>query len=125
MRFRLAVGVVALMLPVLWGCGDEPGQVRVSDVADEGVFDHDFVIPEGTAQRIADGEDVEIIPRELVVKVGESIRIVNDDIRGHLVGVFYIGAGETMTQRFDSPGTLSGECSVHPSGQFTLRVVEA
>ena len=57
--------------------------------------------------------------------VGESIRIVNDDVVGHVVGVFYVGAGETLTQRFDSPGELSGECSVHPSGSFTLRIVEA
>jgi hypothetical protein len=38
--------------------------------------------------------------------------------------VFFVAAGETLTQRFNSPAVLAGECSVHPSGAFTLRVVE-
>jgi plastocyanin len=56
--------------------------------------------------------------------VGESIRITNDDSRGHVVGVFYVGAGETLTQSFTAPGVLTGECTVHSSGVFTLTVVE-
>jgi hypothetical protein len=34
-----------------------------------------------------------------------------------------VAAGETLTQRFKSEGVLEGDCSVHPSGSFTLRVV--
>ena len=64
---------------------------------------------------------IEIVPQPHDVSVGESIRIVNDDDQGHIVGVFYVGAGETLSQRFSSPGTYEGACSVHPSGQ--LRVV--
>ncbi|MEZ5296649.1 MAG: hypothetical protein R2697_10390 [Ilumatobacteraceae bacterium] len=98
------------------------GAIVVSDVSDDDTFAEDFVIPAGTADRIAAGEEVEIVPQELVMHVGDSIRIVNEDDVGHVVGVFYVGAGETLTQRFDTPGELSGECSVHPSGSFTLRV---
>ncbi|MAT07001.1 MAG: hypothetical protein CL424_18360 [Acidimicrobiaceae bacterium] len=101
------------------------GSVVVSDVSEDEEFAEDFLIPAGTADRIDAGEEVEIVPQELVMETGESIRIVNDDDVGHVVGVFYVGAGETLTQRFDTPGELSGECSVHPSGSFTLRVVEA
>jgi len=36
-----------------------------------------------------------------------------------------VGAGETMVQSFISAGELSGDCSVHPSGQFTLKVLPA
>lgn len=100
------------------------GAVSISDASEETAFDYDFVIPPGTADRIAAGEEVEIVPAELDVHVGDSIRIVNDDSEGHVVGLFYVGAGETLTQRFNSEGVLEGECSVHPSGEFTL-VVEA
>lgn len=117
--------VIAAALVTFVGCGDDQSgsdSIVVTDVDDVGEFDHEFVIPLGTAYRIASGEDVEIVPRELVVDVGDSIRIVNEDDRGHSVGVFYVGAGETLTQRFDSPGVLEGLCDVHPSGSFTLRV---
>ncbi len=130
--------VVAVLVPIVivaglllgrWaGSGDDgtstSGGGVVSDVGDDAVFQHDYVIPLGTAARIDAGEEVEIVPAELVVEVGDAIRIVNEDTDGHIVGVFYVGAGETLTQRFDEPAVLEGECSVHPSGSFTLRIVD-
>ncbi len=122
MTRALAIAVLALV--GLGACsGDEqPESIVVTDVDDVGEFDHEFVIPAGTGDRIQAGEDVEIVPRELVVRVGDSLRIVNEDDQGHAVGVFYVGSGETLTQRFDSPGVLEGLCDIHPSGTFTLRV---
>ena len=102
---------------------DEPTGVQVADASDAAAFEHDYTIPAGTAARIEAGERVEIVPLELTVQVGEAIRIVNKDDEGHVVGVFFVGAGETMTQRFTAPGELSGACSVHSDGEFTLRVV--
>ncbi len=123
---RLRTGLVfAVALIILAGCGDGDSasdSITVTDVDDVGDFDHEFVIPAGTGDRLRAGEEVEIVPRELVVAVGDSLRIVNEDDQGHSVGVFYVGAGETLTQRFDSPGVLEGACTVHPSGSFTLRV---
>ena len=87
--------------------------IGVERADDETTFEHDYVIPLGTAERIDAGEEIEIVPGELVVRVGEAIRIVR---------VFYVAAGETLTQRFSREGVLEGQCSVHPSGAFTLRV---
>lgn len=101
----------------------EADNLAVANADDAVEFEHDYLIPPGTAGRIEAGETVEIVPAELVVRVGEAIRIVNDDSEDHVVGVFFVAAGETLTQRFNSQGVLEGECSVHPSGAFTLRVV--
>jgi plastocyanin len=98
-----------------------PG-IQLGNAEDASEFDWDYVIPAGTAARIEAGEDVEIVPADLTVRVGDVIRIVNDDTSDHIVGVFFVGAGETLTQRFKTEGVLQGECSVHPSGSFTLRV---
>jgi len=96
--------------------------IQIAGADDAGEYAHDFNIPPGTADRIAAGQVVEIVPAELVVKVGDAIRIVNNDTEDHIVGVFFVASGETLTQRFNSEGVLEGECSVHPSGAFTLRV---
>jgi hypothetical protein len=101
-----------------------PG-LQIESADDAAIYNWNYVIPEGTAARINAGERVEIVPAELTVKIGDTIRIVNDDIVDHVVGVFYVGAGETLTQRFQSAGVLEGECSVHPSGAFTLTVLDA
>lgn len=99
--------------------------LRIDDAAGQDAYDHEYTIPLGTADRIAAGEQIEIVPAELVVTVGESIRIVNEDDQDHYVGVFFVAAGETLTQRFASAGVLEDLCTVHPSGSFRLRVVDA
>lgn len=85
-------------------------------------YDYDYEIPLGTGERFDNGENIEIIPATLEVNVGEVLRIVNLDDRGHLIGPFYVGEGETLVQRFSRPGEFEGECTVHPSGQFVLKV---
>jgi hypothetical protein len=82
-----------------------------------------YVIPAGTGAAVDRGEPVDILPRELRARVGEVMRIVNDDDRGHLVGPFFVAAGQTLTQRFNSPGKLVGVCSIHEDGLFVLEIV--
>jgi plastocyanin len=118
----LAAFAVALMLSA---CGSNGG----SDPATQAMNDseaatYEYVIPAGAGEALDAGTPLEILPAELEVRVGESIRIVNEDDRGHSVGPFFVGANETLTQRFSSPGTFEGVCSVHPSGQFALIVRE-
>ena len=116
----VAVAALGTVAGVIVFSGEEPQFQAISDSAPA---DHEYVIPQGTGERIDAGEAISIIPAELEVHVGESIRIVNNDDRGHIVGVFFIGAGEIMSQSFTSAGTLSGGCTIHPSGEFTLQVL--
>lgn len=108
----------------LAGCSDDStsGTPGINSAGTDVAADHEYLIPAGTGARLDAGERVEIIPAELEVRVGEVIRIVNEDDRGHVIGAFYVGSNETLSQRFSTPGTLQGECSVHPSGSFTLTV---
>ncbi|MDY7105315.1 MAG: hypothetical protein S0880_29360 [Actinomycetota bacterium] len=123
---RLALAaLVALTLATAAACsGDDDASLEVdaADAADEASEGLHFVIPAGTGDRIDDGEPVEILPGSLDVEVGDVIVIENEDERGHLVGPFFVGAGETVSQRFASPGEYVGECSVHPSGELVVRV---
>lgn len=127
MSMRRAVVIVLAICGLAWSassCGGDsststPG---ISAASAEAEADFEYLIPAGTGARIDDGDRVEIIPAELEVSVGDVLRIVNEDDRGHVIGAFYVGAGETLSQTFSAPGELAGECSVHPSGSFTLTV---
>lgn len=131
-RRQLAVLIVLIPIVIVSGLllgrafdgsrDDSSTGLAISGADDATEFAYDFTIPPGTAGRIAAGEEIEIVPAELIVKVGDAIRITNNDSADHIVGVFFVASGETLTQRFNSEGVLSGECSVHPSGAFTLRV---
>lgn len=122
-RAAVLPAVVALLLAVGTGCGDDDSPLIEPD-SDAATADYEYLIPEGTADRIKAFEQVEIIPARLEVEVGEVIRIVNEDDEGHFVGIFYVGPGETVTQRFASPGKFEGKCTIHPSGEIALIVRE-
>ncbi|MCZ7630679.1 MAG: hypothetical protein M5U19_17320 [Microthrixaceae bacterium] len=84
----------------------EPAPVETT-VARERVI-HEFVIPDGTAARLAAGEEVEVIPPSIEVRVGDKIRVRNDDSEFARLGIFDVRAGETVTMTFNTPGKMEG-----------------
>jgi plastocyanin len=117
---RVVVVLVACALAVA-ACGGDSGPGTES-AATTSEATYEFVIPVGAGEALDAGTPLEILPARLEVQVGETIRIVNEDDRGHSVGPFFVGAEETLTQRFSSPGEFVGVCTVHPSGQIVLVV---
>jgi plastocyanin len=116
----LVFGVASL--GVLAGCGDDTSQPGTEAADDAGVATFEYVIPVGAGEALDAGTPLEILPAELQANVGDTIRIENQDDRGHTVGPFFVGANETLTQRFSTPGEFEGVCTVHPSGQLVLIV---
>ncbi len=133
----LAAGVAVLALGGLVACGDAeevpqavvttaPGTTEVPRVgAALGILTatYEYTIPDGAGAAIAAGEKrANVLPGSITAKVGESIRIENNDRQGHSVGPWYVGPNETLVQQFTAPGTFEGECTVHDSGRFVLVV---
>lgn len=77
-------------------------------------------VPPGTAERLAAGERVELLPRTLQVSVGDRLEIHNRDEVVHQVGPYDVAAGQSLAQTFTTPGTLEGLCTLHESGQVTI-----
>jgi plastocyanin len=80
------------------------------------------VIPLGTGEAIDQGERIDVMPTRLEIDVGDAIEIVNEDERGHNVGLFFVGEGETVSQVFPSVAEFTDVCSVSSSGEFTISV---
>lgn len=112
----LAFGAIA--------CGGDPSGPGVERADAASDADYAYVIPDGTGARLDAGEELDLLPARLDARVGEVIRIENDDERSHNVGPFFVAAHQVLTQRFSTPGTYVGACQVHPSGQFELVVTE-
>lgn len=120
-RGRITVVLVASVV-FLVGCGDDGGDAGAESIEAIDQATYEFVIPPGAGEALDAGTPLEILPARLEVEVGETIRIVNEDDRGHTVGPFFVGAEETLSQRFSSAGEFVGVCTVHPSGQIVLVV---
>lgn len=116
-RLAALMAALASLTLFLGACGsDDAGG------AEQPTFS--FVIPAGAGVDIENGEPLDILPAQITAQLNETIQIVNNDDRAHLLGPWFVGAGETLRQRFTEPGVFDGECSVHPSGEFTI-IVEA
>jgi hypothetical protein len=84
---------------------------------------HEYTIPAGTGQRIDDGEKVDIVPSRIVMHVGDRFIVHNEDDRVHMVGPYVVGAGETLEQRYATPGLLRGLCTIHQSRELEIVVL--
>ena len=118
---RLTAGLL-LFGGVIAACGEDASQPATEAVSESDSATFEYVIPVGAGEALDAGTPLEILPAELQVDVGDTIRIENQDDRGHTVGPFFVGANETLTQRFSTPGEFEGVCTVHPSGQLVLVV---
>ena len=121
---RLVVAVIFALSVAAAGCssaGSEDAADTTATTFATGVV-YRYVIPAGTGDAIDRGEVVDIMPSALEIKVGDAIEIVNNDDRGHNVGMFFVGVGETVNQVFPSVADFSDVCSINESGQFTINV---
>ncbi len=118
----MALFASVLAVTVVGGCSNNDASFEVLDADPEAVVDHGYEIPAGAGQALDAGTPLEIFPPEFQAQVGQTLEIVNLDDRGHLVGPWFVGAGETLRQTFASPGTFIGECTVHPSGQIVVNI---
>ena len=84
------------------------------------------VVPEGTGDLIEAGENPEIIPAVIELKIGENniLVIENQDSTDHAVGPFFVRAGETIRQEFTKPNVYQGACTIHPDAQVEIVVTE-
>ena len=118
---REIVAAAAILLAVA-GCSGGTESFEQTDAAAEVIAEYDYTIPVGAGLALDAGTPLEILPGTFDARVGQTIQISNEDDRGHLVGPWFVGAGETMRQTFKTPGDFIGECTVHPSGQIVVTV---
>jgi hypothetical protein len=106
------VNSAAVLALVAMGCsGDSAAE-----------FTYDYTIPLGSGDAADRGEIVGICPERLDARVGDSLRIVNDDDRAHVLGPYTVAAGQVLTQEFTTVGTHVGVCSTRPGYEFVLSV---
>lgn len=110
----LAVGLL------LAACGGG-GSSSAVDELPAGIV-HTYTVPAGTAARISRGEDPQFFPSTLVVGLGDTLEVENQDTVPHTVGPLAARPNETYDFRFTKMGEFPGPCTVHPSQQTKIIV---
>lgn len=81
-----------------------------------------YVIPAGTGDRIAAGEQVEIVPARLVVHVGDRLLLRNKDDVQHHMGPLLVDPNGLLSMSFSDEGTIEGVCTLNEAGQAKIIV---
>lgn len=83
-----------------------------------------IVIPQGTAAEIREGHGDDVMPQEIRLQVGgrNTLVLQNNDLEDHTIGPFFVRAGETLRQTFDTPAVYEGVCSVRHDAVVSIIV---
>ena len=95
--------------------------VLVSTGSDSEGVEHRIEVPAGTWDRIVEGDDLELMPLEMHLDVGDRLVVENFDDRTHVVGPYRVRSGERLVQRFNEPTIIEGECTLTP--QETVKII--
>ncbi len=84
----------------------------------------EILIPAGTAERVAAGEDVPSIPSEMVFVVGDVLLVRNEDSVPHELGPLLVPAGSSASLPMDQAENFAMNCSFQSSNYLGVDVKE-
>ena len=101
--------------------------IVVGSVGTASAREYVITIPEGTGDMIDAGEDPGIIPGDIHLTLGERdiLVIQNNDVVGHRISDFWVGAGETFRQEFHTAAVYQGDCTIHENARIQIIVEES
>lgn len=83
-----------------------------------------LIIPNGTSEQVARGEQPPSIPENMSFVVGDVLVIRNDDVVDHKLGQLWIPANSSAQLSLDQEQNFAYECSFQPGNYFGLDVNE-
>lgn len=83
-----------------------------------------LVIPAGTAEQVANGEQPPSIPENMNFVVGDRLVVKNEDTVDHKLGPLWIPANSSAQLSLDQEESFAYECSFQPGQYFGLDVRE-
>jgi hypothetical protein len=119
-RFLIILGISFVLVFV----GSEVVYPLVRNDYDRAPQVVELVIPAGTAELVAEGQEVEGIPAELIFIVGDDLKVVNEDDAPHELGPLFIPPGTSATMRLEDASAYEYSCSFRPTEYLGLTVRE-
>jgi hypothetical protein len=84
-----------------------------------------LVIPNGTSELVARGEQPPTIPENMSFVVGDTLTVKNEDVSDHKLGPLWIPANSSAQLFLDQQQSFAYECSFQPGKYLGLEVNES
>lgn len=113
LRRLLGALLVLVVAGPVTACGDdrEPQTVEV-------------VVPAGTQDRLDAGEEVDVMPARIELRVGDTLHLRNEDDVDQTVGPYFVTAGGNLSLTYSVPGRYEGYCPLSGSDGYEIVVVD-
>lgn len=82
-----------------------------------------IVIPKGTAEQVARGEQPPSIPQTMIFVVGDTLVVKNEDTVDHKLGPLRIAPGKSASLLLDRVESVVYESSFQPGNYFGMDVL--
>ena len=84
---------------------------------------YSYTIDKGTGEAITQGATVaHPLPTELNVKVGDTLKVTNNDVIAHTYTFLVLRPGETGSYTFHRAGSFTASCTVSGHSTVTITV---
>lgn len=84
----------------------------------------EIIVPAGTQDKLDRGELVDVMPAELNFRVGDVLRMRNDDSVDQYVGPYRVQAGTELELTFGAPGRYGGLCNLTGGSGYKIVITE-
>jgi hypothetical protein len=111
-RVRVVIAVAFACIAAT-SCGSEPADSAPPKVVE-------IVVPTGTQAKLNRGETVQVMPARLEFRVGDVLRVRNDDVVDQYVGPYLVVAGQQFELRFGAPGRYAGLCNLSGGSSYEI-----
>ncbi len=112
---RILTALAAAVLAVTVSCGGKSAsEHRVVEI----------VVPPGTQDRLDRGELVNVMPAKLEFRVGDTIRVRNDDDAVQYAGPYRIEAGQQFELTYGAAGRYGGYCNLSGGDAYEIVIKE-
>ncbi len=83
----------------------------------------EITVPKGTAERIAMGMPVPVIPNDMIFVIGDTLLVRNEDVVPHQLGPLWIPAGSSASLQMQRVDDYVYSCTFQPTKYlgFTVR----
>ncbi|MFQ5967693.1 MAG: hypothetical protein ACE5MI_08790 [Acidimicrobiia bacterium] len=119
-RILRAVGIVAVVVALMWAVSAAALLIYTRGTRD--ATTHELVIPPGTQERIAAGENALALPPTWSFYADDELVLLNQDLVPHRIGPWVVGPNSTLSiilqPRLGGPFL----CSLHPAGEIALDI---
>lgn len=94
----------------------------IKDEGDRAPQTIELVIPAGTSERLANGEETPSIPDELVFVVGDTLVVNNQDRSAHQLGPIWVPANSSASLVLGEVNNFVYQCSFQPTKYMGIDV---